>query len=132
MNADMIFREFLNTMYKESVSPHEDFTGYLDIAVISLFFLGIVLEIIKRTLDPKFLAMFKKRQLVGLGFITFIGLGLISVSIHDIGTTMNIKKAFQEDPSDEKILTFVKMVEDYIKSQKQKEVTDVDVQTKDH
>lgn len=132
MNADMIFQEFLNTMYKEGANPHENLTEYFGIVVISLFFLGIVLEIIKRTLDPKFLSMFKKRQLAGLGFIAFIGLGFISVAIHDVSTSVYTKKAFREDPSDEKIIMFVKMVEDYIKSQKQKEVANADVQTKNH
>lgn len=132
MNEDMIFQEFLNTMYKEGANPHENLTEYFGIAVISLFFLGIILEIIKRTLDPKFLSMFKKRQLAGLGFIAFIGLGFISVAIHDVSTTMYIRRAFREDPSDEKIITFVQMVEDYIKSQKQKEKSDDNVRAKDH
>ena len=131
MNADMIFQEFLNTMYKESANSYSDLRGYICTAAVILLLLGIVLESIKRTFDPKFLSMFEKRQLFGLGFIAFIGLGLISVSIHDVSTKVNIKRAFREDPSDEKIITFVKMVEDYIKDQKQKEVENADVRTKD-
>jgi len=119
MSEEVIFQDFLRTMYPvEAIGP----VWIESLALIGLIILLICIggEIVKRYFQPKFLSVFKNRQIAGFGLIVFIILGLLSHGIRGVGYANTREKAFLEDPSDEKLLEYVKMVDTSIRNRNPK------------
>lgn len=119
MSEEIIFQDFLRTMYPvEAVGP----VWIESLALIRLIILLICIggEIVKRYFQPRFLSVFKNRQIAGFGLIVFIILGLLSHGIRGTIYSHAREKAFMEDPSDAKLTEYIQKIHDSIRNRNPK------------